>query len=232
MSCPRLFHVAVPGIVHSRSFRCIWLLEELDVSDFEICMLVPGKPYANQMHEYGVMHSQKIPTLQLDGHEISESGVISQVLAEKYESSRSLLGTAAERIETLQWIAMAETCITFRIPLLPSLMNEGKSLPEIKAEVVKPMRQVFRENIARFEAHFEERGSDYLLSSGFSVADTMCGWSLHTFHSWGLMDLDTGESPRTLAYLERLRSRSGFKGAEEYAEVTPGLYGRGCVVIS
>ena len=53
MSCPRLFHVAVPGVVHSRSFRCIWLLEELDVSDFEICMLYPGKPYVNQMRKYG-----------------------------------------------------------------------------------------------------------------------------------------------------------------------------------
>ena len=127
MSCPRLFHVAVPGFVHSRSFRCIWLLEELDVRNFEICMLVPGKPYANQMREYGVRHSQKIPTLQLDGHEISESAVISQVLAERYENSRSLLGTATERIEALQWVAMAETCITFRIPLIPSLMNAGKS---------------------------------------------------------------------------------------------------------
>ncbi len=229
MSYPRLFHVAIPGVVHSRAFRCIWLLEEMDVSEFEICMLVPGKPYATQMREYGVTQSHKLPTLQIDGMEVSESGVISQVLAERYEKDRSWLGTANERLEALQWIAMAETCITFRIPLIPTLMNGGKSLTEIESDVVEPMRHVFRDNVARFESHFKERGSEYLLASGFSVADTMCGWSLHTFHSWGLMDLGTGNSPRTLAYLERLRARPGFKNAEKYAEVSPGLYRRGGV---
>ncbi|TDG11259.1 glutathione S-transferase family protein [Seongchinamella unica] len=232
MSYPRLFHVAVPGVVHSRSFRCIWLLEEMDVEDFEICMLEPGKPYAAQMRQYGVTQSRKIPTLQIDNLEVRESGVISQVLAERYASSRSMFGIDSERIEVLEWIAMAETCITFRIPLIPSLMQLGKSLSEIRSHVVEPMEHVFRDNVARFESHFEERGSDYLLRSGFSVADTMCGWSLHTFHTWGLMDLDTGASPLTLAYLERLRSRNGFQRAEKYAEVSPGLYRRGCVSVS
>jgi glutathione S-transferase len=204
----------------------------MDVNDFEICMLKPGKPYAQQMREYGVTHSHKIPTLQIDDLEVGESGVISQVLAERYAKGRSLLGASAERVETLEWIAMAETCITFRIPSIPSLMDKGKSLPEIQSEVVEPMRHVFRDNIARFESHFEERGSEYLLASGFSVADTMCGWSLNTFHSWGLMDLNTGASPLTLAYLERLRSRPAFKNAEKYAEVPPGRYRRGCIAIS
>ena len=183
MSSPRLYHVAVPGIVHSRSFRCIWLLEELRVEDFEVCMLNPREPYAPQMRKYGVTDSHKIPTLQLDGHEIGDSDVISQVLAEKYQEHCSLIGAPTERLEMLQWVAMAETCITFRIPLLPSLMSQEKSLSELRSEVIEPMRKVFTENVARFEDHFEKRESDYLLASGFSVADTMCGWSLHTFHS-------------------------------------------------
>ena len=195
-------------------------------------MLNPLEPIASQMRNYGVMHSYKVPTLQLDGQEIVESGVIPQVLAEKYQTYCSLLGTPVERIEILQWVAMAETCITFRIPLFPSLMNEGKSLSELQSEVIQPMRRVFSENISRFEAHFEERKSDYLLESGFSVADTMCGWSLHTFHSWGIMNLDSEKSPKTLAYIERLQARPAFKSAEKYAETTPGLYGRDCVAIT
>ena len=42
------------------------------------------------------------------------------------------------------------------------------------------------------------------------------------------MDLNAGDSPRTLAYLKRLQERLAFKSAEKYAETTPGLYGRGC----
>lgn len=229
---PRLYHVAVPGFIHSRTFRCIWLFEELGVDDFEICMLDPRKPYAPQMRDYGVEHSHKIPTLQMDGQEISDSGVISQLVAEKYQSARRLIGLPEERLEMLQWVAMAETCITFRVPLLPSLMTEGKSASELYSQAIVPMRQVFAGNVARFESHFEERKTDYLLASGFSVADTMCGWSLHTFHSWGIMDLGTGTSPRTLGYLERLRARPGFENAEKYSEAAPGLYGRGCVPAS
>ena len=231
MSRTRLFHVAVPEFVHSRTFRCIWLLEELGIDGFEICMLDPSAPYGPQMRQYGVRYSHKLPTLQMDGLEIGESGVISQVLAEKFEVGRSLLGEPAERIEMLQWVAFAETCITFRIPLLPKLMNDELPRQALTAEVIEPMRRVFRDNVARFEAHFAGRRGEYLLDSGFSIADSMCGWSLHTFHDWGIMDLDVGDSPKTMAYLERLRARPAFQLAERYAGAAPGRYGPGCVAI-
>jgi len=197
------------------------------VDNYQVCLLNPRQPYGPQMREYGVAHSHKVPTLQMDGLEIGDSGVISQVLAEKYTSDASLAGTPAERLDMLQWVSMAETCITFRVPLLPALMNPEKSLAELQAEALDPMRAVFKANIARFESHFEQSESEFLLASGFSIADTMCGWSLFTFHRWGIMDLVTGESPRTLAYLQRLQARPAFKAAERYEDVSPGLYSRG-----
>lgn len=228
----RLFHVAIPGFVHSRSFRCIWLLEELGVDNFDVYMLSTKETFATQMKKYGVKHAFKIPVLQMGGQEITESGVICQVLAEHYQSQCNLLGKPNERIEMLQWLAIAETCITFRAPLLTRLLNVDKTLAELQAEVIQPSRESFQKNIAVFEEHFEERGTDYLLESGFSVADAMCGWSLHTFNAWGILDLNKGESPKTLAYLERLQARAGFKQAEKYSEATPGLYERGCVPIA
>ena len=72
---------------------------------------------------------------------------------------------------------------------------------------------------------------EFLLRSGFSIADTMCGWCLNTMQSWQIMDLAVGRSPKTLAYLERLKSRSGFKSAEKYADVEAGIYRRGCVAV-
>ncbi|MEO1889333.1 MAG: glutathione S-transferase family protein [Cycloclasticus sp.] len=223
--------MAIPSYGHSRAFRCLWLLEELGTDDFEVCMLTPGQPYAPQMQKYGVMHSYKIPTLQMDGHEIGDSGVISQLIAERYQENKQLLGVAAERIEMLQWLGMAETCITFRMPLLHLLMGNGTKLTDVQAQLIEPMRQVFRENVAHFESHFDKQGGDYLLDSGFSIADTMCAFSLHMGDSWGLMDLKSGEAPKTLAYLERMRARPAFINTKKYAELTPDLYGRGCVPI-
>lgn len=192
-------------------------------------MLRPKDPYGPQMREYGVRYSHKIPTLLLDGEEICESGVISQVVAERLGSDQGLMGTKEERIELLQWVAMAETCITFRIPLMPTLMGEDTSCEDIRNGAIAPMRKVFEANVERFETHFEAQKSDYLLRSGFSIADTMCGWSLFTFHGWGIMDLSSGNSPLTLAYLERLRARPAFQNAEKYAGANPGLYSRGCI---
>ena len=230
-NAPRLFHVAVPGVVHSRTFRCIWLLEELNIEDFEVVKLTPGQPYGPQMREHGVEHSRKIPTLLMNEREITDSGIISQVLAETYATTTPLMGADEERIELLEWIAMAETCITFRIPLLPALMKEGQDLDALRVQAIEPMREVFKDNVARFEHHFESTKREFLLGSGFSIADTMCGWSLHTMHSWKIMDLAAGRSPKTLAYLERLQSRPGFKSAEQYADVEPGIYRRGCVAV-
>jgi len=223
----RLFHMAVPGYGHSRAFRCLWLLEELQVDDFDVCMLTPGQPYAPQMQKLGGVHSHKIPTLHIDGQEISDSGVISQVIAERYQKHHNLLGLPDERLEMLQWLGMAETAITFRMPLLRTLMGNGAPMTDLQTEIIEPMKQVFKENVANFESHFEKRGSDYLLSSGFSVADTMCGFSLHGGEAWGLLDLDSGSSPKTLAYLRRLQSRAAFKTTEKYSDLAPGIYGRG-----
>ena len=232
MAYLRLFHMAVPGYGHSRAFRCLWLLEELQADDFDVCMLTPGQPYAPQMQKLGGIHSHKIPTLLIDGQEISDSGVISQVIAERYQKHHNLLGCPDEKLEMLQWLGMAETAITFRMPLLRKLMGNGEPMTDLKTEIIEPMKLVFKENVANFESHFETSGSDYLLKSGFSVADTMCGFSLHMGEFWELLDLNPASSPRTLAYLRRLQSRAAFKTTEKYADLAPGVYGIGCIPIA
>ena len=224
MSPIRLFHMAVPGRIHSRAFRCLWVLHELGVKNFEIFMLTPGQAYAPQMRAQGVRYSTKVPTVLIDGQEIGDSGVICQLLAEQYQSELNLLGNKDEHLDMMQWMGFAETCVSLRVPLMPSLMDPNKNLDQIRSEVIEPQKQVFKGNVERFEMHFSEHKRDYLLNSGFSVADVMCGWSLDKFHAWGLMDLACGDSPLTLAYLERLQARPAFVSAKKYAELEPGLH--------
>ena len=222
----KLFHMAIPGRLHARTFRCLWLLEELGVEDFEVCMITPGVPYAPQMRERGMQVATKLPAVLIDGKEIGESGVICQLIAERFRNLKDLLGTKDERVDLLQWIGFAETCVMFRVPLIPLLMKADSDLKTIRDDVIEPYWRVLEGNVQRFEAHFEEKGTEFLLGSGFSVADAMCGWSLFTFHNWRLMDLATGHSPLTLTYLERLRSRPAFQRTEKYAELDPGFYSR------
>ena len=118
MSLIRLFHMAVPGRIHSRAFRCAWVLHELDVKNFEIFMLTPGQPYAPQMRAQGVRYSTKVPTLLINGQEISDSGVICRLLAEEHQSTLNLLGNKEEHLETMQWMGFAETCVSLRVPLM------------------------------------------------------------------------------------------------------------------
>ena len=227
MPAIRLFHMAVPGKLQARTFRCLWTLEELEARPFEVCMVIPGQPYAPQMREYGMQRATKLPALFMDGKEISESAVICQVLAERFQSKKNLLGTEDERIERMQWMAFAETAMMLRVPYLPILMDPTKDMNAIRAEVIEPQKQIIAGNVARFEAHFGDHGTPYLLKSGFSIADTMCGWSLYTLTGLGLIDLREGNSPLTLAYFTRLQERAAFKRTEKYAELSPGLYTQG-----
>ncbi|MEM7466680.1 MAG: glutathione S-transferase family protein [Pseudomonadota bacterium] len=220
----RLFHMAVPGRLHARTFRCLWLLEELAVKPFDLCMVTPGEPYVPVMREHGMRHLTKLPALLFDGQEVGESGVICQLLAECFQDKRNLLGAEDERLERLQWSAFAETCVMLRLPYKQKIMDSNTTLETIRAEVIAPQQEVLKGNIERFEAHFRDQNTDYLLKSGFSIADTMCGWSLYTFSNWGLFDINGEDSPLTLSYLERLRARPAFRRTEAYAELSPGLY--------
>ena len=222
----RLFHMAIPGRIHARTFRCIWLLEELDVKPFEVCMVTPGQPYAPQMRKYGVQESTKLPTLVMDGREIGESGLICHLLAKRFRKTKDLRGTESEKIDLLQWMSFAETCIMLRVPLMPLLLDSEKTIDALRSEVIQPQRDILSGNIDRFESHFRIKEKPYLLASGFSLADIMCGWSLYTFHNWGLIELTPEESPLTLEYLERLKARPAFIQTEQYAELRPGLHVR------
>ncbi|MDD9923811.1 MAG: glutathione S-transferase family protein [Boseongicola sp.] len=221
---PKIFHVVIPGFAHSRSFRCIWLLEELGV-EYEVIMVQTGVPFREQMAPYGVTRSTKIPTMLFQGREIGESGVICQVLAEEFADQRSFLGTSDERLEMLEWVAFAESCITFLIPCWPVMLRPGSTVEELTKKAFNPMRRVIGRNVEHFEAHLGARGSEFLLESGLSIADMMCGYSLHSLDNWGLIDLS--EAPHVTAYLERLRQREAFKRALTCDALELGTHRRG-----
>ena len=48
----RIFHAG-----GSRAIRCIWLLHELNVDDFEVVVLDPAGRFVEQMRDHGLVHA-------------------------------------------------------------------------------------------------------------------------------------------------------------------------------
>jgi len=205
-----LHHVAA-----SRSFRTLWLLEEL------------GLPYAvkhYKIHDGSlrdpafleISPAGRVPALEVDGKVIFESQAITQYLCE----SRPLSGLAPkqddpERVDYLQWLAFAET----QASIIASLNMQMVFLrPPAKPSVI-----VLKLEVARLKATLTPLeavlvGQDWLLEAGFSAADTLLGFNLFAVKYF----VDLAEYPNILAYMDRMEARPAFKrarandGAQEF----------------
>lgn len=196
-----LHHVAA-----SRSFRTLWLLEEL------------GLPYAVKHYKIRdgslrdpafleISPAGRVPALEIDGKVIFESQAITQYLCE----SRPLAGLAPkqdepERVEYLQWLAFAETqasiiaslnlqMVFLRPPAKPSVVVLKLEVARLAA-TLKPLEEVLGKQ-------------DWLLAGGFSAADTMLGFNLFAVRYF----VDLAEFPNIRAYLKRMEERPAFKRA-------------------
>ncbi|MFY0597349.1 MAG: glutathione S-transferase family protein [Cognatishimia sp.] len=205
-----LHHVAA-----SRSFRTLWLLEEL------------GLPYAVKHYKIRdgslrdpafleISPAGRVPALEVDGKVIFESQAITQYLCE----SRPLSGLAPkqdepERVDYLQWLAFAET----QASIIASLNLQMVFLrPPAKPSVIVLKLEVARlkATLAPLEAVLDTQ--DWLLEAGFSAADTLLGFNLFAVKYF----VDLTEYPNILAYLDRMEARPAFKrarandGAQEF----------------
>ncbi|SHH83996.1 glutathione S-transferase family protein [Cognatishimia maritima] len=205
-----LHHVAA-----SRSFRTLWLLEEL------------GLPYAVKHYKItdgslrdpgflAISPAGRVPALEVDGKVIFESAAITQYLCE----SRPLSGLApkqdeAERVDYLQWLSFAETqasiiaslnlqMVFLRPPAEPSVAVLKLEVARLKL-TLRPLEELLGQQ-------------DWLLASGFSAADTMLGYNLTAVPFF----VDLADFPNIRAYVERMQARPAFQraraqdGAQEF----------------
>lgn len=207
-----LHHVAA-----SRSFRTLWLLEELGLP-YEVKHYRITDGSLRDPAFLAISPAGRVPALEVDGKTIFESQAITQYLCE----SRPLSGLAPkqdepERVEYLQWLAFSET----QASILASLNLQMVFLrPPAKPSVV-----VLKLEVARLAATLrplEEtlRSRDWLLEGGFSAADTMLGYNLFAVKYF----VDLEAYPNVRAYLKRMEDRPAFQrarandGAQEFYE--------------
>lgn len=197
----RLHHVSA-----SRSFRILWLLEELGLScNIQHYRITDGSLRDPEFLK--ISPAGRVPALEVDGRVIFESAAIIQYLCE----TRPLSGLApgidhAERIDFLQWLSFAET----QASILASLNLQLVFLrPPAKASPV-----VVKLDVARLRATLKPlenvlNEQDWLLKSGFSAADTMLGYNLFAVKYF--VNLETFPSLR--AYIGRIEERSAYQRA-------------------
>lgn len=165
--------------------------------------------------------------------EVSDSGAICQLLAERFQWKRPLAGQAHERPQVLQWIGFAETLIQIAsgssvIKGEVSLEEQGAAASEKLAKNVAVLEKHLSEGYAGASGAGGPNGSyQYLLQSGFSFVDCLMGWSLNSYESRGYLKLgEATGTPLTAAYLNRLRERPAYQKAYQYAERGPGVHAR------
>ncbi len=163
----RLHHV--PG---SRSFRLMWLMEELGLS-YEVrhWSLTDGSLRSPEFR--AVSPAGRVPALEIDGQRLLESGAIAQYLCERAGRLAPAPGSP-ERAEFLSWMSFAET----QANILQELNIQHIFLrpPEARSPLLMGLQtKRLAVTMKALEAHLRGRSS---LLADFSAADCMLGFNL------------------------------------------------------
>lgn len=188
----------VYGMVKSRAFRVLWMLEELGVAYDH----VPCAPRSDAVR--AVSPLGKVPVLADGDDVIPDSTAILTYLADKHGAFTAAPGTVArarqdgwtfrvlDEIESQLWTAAKHSFV----------LPETERVPEVKAAC----KAEYARNIARI---FDEATGDYLAGDAVSIPDFILG------HCGGwARNAGFPEPPEAFAaYLERLRARPAFRAA-------------------
>lgn len=196
----RLHHVP-----WGRSFRVLWLLQEMDLTP-EIEIYQIG---SRAMRGPGLMDRSpagRIPALEIDGRAIFESAAILQYLCEtRPEHGFGRPPGHPDRVAYLEAMGFAET--------MASLIEQLNLNHLFLRPPAKPSPTVIKLNTLRLGDTLRALdgmiAGEYILPSGFSAADAMLGFNLFAAPYYVKLD----PWPNLQAYWARLQVRPGFQAA-------------------
>ncbi|WP_440997963.1 glutathione S-transferase family protein [Arhodomonas sp. SL1] len=192
--------------VNARSFRALWVLEEL------------GLPYELEVLPFPprVLHKQYKTTNALgtvpyfvDGDTaMTESVAICEYLVARYgDGDLSLAPTEHDYGAFLNWLYFGESTLTFPQTLIfryRYLESETRRVPQVADDYARWF-------LSRLDAvrRALEKG-DHLCGGRFTIADVSVGYALMLAEDLGLRPEMDGA---VCAYWDRLREREGFEAA-------------------
>ncbi|MEI4486555.1 glutathione S-transferase [Frigidibacter sp. MR17.14] len=207
----RLHHAA-----QTRSFRVLWALEELGLPyDLVVHSMLDGS--LRRPEFTALSPASRVPAIEIDGRSLAESGAILQHLSETAgsETAAALGPGLGERPDWLEWIHYAETAGA----LIANLTQQHIVLREDDMRSPVLMR-LEAKRLERALAAVETRiAGDWLLASGFTMADIAMGYAAWIGQRFVALDA----LPKTAAWLARLQARPGFAHAAA-RDGTPEIY--------
>lgn len=197
----RLHHVPF-----SRSFRVLWLLEEMGLDcDLVTYDIRDGSLRAPEF--MALSPAGRVPALEIDGQVLFESGAILEYLCEtRPEAGLGCPPGHAERARYLEALHFAET--------MASLIEHLNLQHVFLRPPARPSPAVVKLDTARLAGTLAalERmldGRAYLLRKGFTAADAMMGFNLFAAPYYVPLD----GYPTVRAYRDRLAARPGYAAA-------------------
>lgn len=197
---------------NARSFRVLWALEELGI-EYKLNMLC-FPPRVNHTEYLQDNPLGTIPFLRDGETEMTESCAMLQYLADSYgDGTLSRTKGHPEFGAYLNWLHHGEATLTFPQTVVLRYARfepEERRLPQ----AVDDYRQWFLARLRKTEDTLSD-GREYLLASGFSMADIAVGYAIQLAITIGMRDL---LPPNTLAWFKRLTQRPAFHRTRQIEE--------------
>lgn len=192
--------------VSARSFRPLWMLEELQLP-YSLHMLpFPPRMKARSFLELNPLGT--VPLLVQGDVRMTESAAICQYLAAAHPDAGLDVRPVDPAYGTyLNWLHLGEATLTFPQTLV---LRYGRFEPRERQQpqVVEDYRRWFLARLRAVESALAR--SEYLCAERFTAADVSVGYALLLAEHLGLSP-EFGE--RTLMYWHRLQQRPGYQRA-------------------
>ena len=190
----------------ARSFRPLWMLEELGLP-YELKMLpFPPRAFAK---EYLALNPLGTVPFMVDGEtEMTESSAICHYLGTRYGPTPLVVGLdEAAYGAFLNWMYFSDATLTFPQTLV---LRYSRLEPEERrsAQVTADYSKWFLGRLRMVEAATGK--AETLCAGRFTAADIAIGYALRLA---GIIGLAGDFGPNVRAYWDRLQQRDGFKRA-------------------
>lgn len=196
--------ITLHHVPFSRSFRILWLLEELgleyDVKSYAIRDGSLRDPEFLKLSPAG-----RVPALEMAGEVLFESAAIVQILCERQRNPLAPAPGDPERARYLEALGYAETMANLieQLNLQHVFLRDPAQASPV---VIKLTTARLAATLRGMEAMLEH---GFLLPSGFSAADMMMGFNLFAAPYYVHLD----PFPRLRAYRARIEARPAFQAA-------------------
>ena len=189
--------------ISARSFRVLWMLEELRMP-YELRMLA-FPPRTHDKSFLALNPRGTVPLFIDDGTRMTESAAICEYLALRHSPRVINVGVDEPDFGSyLNYLHMGEATLTFPQTLVLRY-SRFEPLGRLQPQVAEDYSKWFLSRLRTLEPHLPAH--EFLCAGRFTAADVSVGYALMLAELLGLHERFT---PAVLAYWQRLKARSAF----------------------